>query len=149
VLEQPDVVEFLLSEGADPNVGTDQGSTPLSVAAGRNNMVIVKLLLEAGALINNDPPAQPVSSALRSGHLAMAEYLLEHGVHPTYLNFFNALYGKEKDVDFLRDAIDLLIRFGLDIDERATNGKNRFINMAEQMNRPDVVEQLIQRGAVP
>jgi serine/threonine-protein phosphatase 6 regulatory ankyrin repeat subunit B len=40
---------MLIDAGADPNVSTDDGFTPLMAASGEGYLEIVKLLLQAGA----------------------------------------------------------------------------------------------------
>jgi ankyrin repeat protein len=41
------VVRFLLDKGADPNVTDRYGQTPLMIAAGRNDSVSTRLLIQA------------------------------------------------------------------------------------------------------
>ena len=45
-LKQNDCVKLLLDSGADPNLKTQSGATPLITAVAAQNMTAVKLLLE-------------------------------------------------------------------------------------------------------
>ena len=42
------IIRTLLEQGADPNVENGQLSSPLSIAVEKNNVEIVKLLLQYG-----------------------------------------------------------------------------------------------------
>jgi ankyrin repeat protein len=47
-----ELVESLLTQGADPNIPDHNGTTPLMEAASGGNLTIVKLLLNHGAKID-------------------------------------------------------------------------------------------------
>jgi len=47
-----DLAHFLLSNGADPNLGDSTATTPLHMAAACGNEALVKLLLESGAFVD-------------------------------------------------------------------------------------------------
>ena len=79
---QTDAVEFLLKHGADVEL-TDDGFTPIIVAADYGYVYLVKLLLTHGA----NPDARPrfnsttaLIRAARRGHLSVVRQLLKHGV---------------------------------------------------------------------
>jgi uncharacterized protein len=48
----PELTRLLLSKGANPNIASNRGFTPLMRAAGHGNIEVVKLLLKSGANIN-------------------------------------------------------------------------------------------------
>ncbi len=66
-----DVFRFLLHQGADINVVTEQGETPLHIAVKRGYRVISKILIGNGADINARDAA---------GHTPLW-YAIEHGNH--------------------------------------------------------------------
>jgi ankyrin repeat protein len=45
-------VKYWVEKGADVNVKTDEGETPLFIAAEKNSLEVVKYLVEKGADIN-------------------------------------------------------------------------------------------------
>jgi len=70
-------VEALLKAGADPNVLSALGHTPLYDAANQaGTPEIVRALIQAGADVNL---SNALHMAARRGNLAVAEVLLEHG----------------------------------------------------------------------
>lgn len=77
----PAMVSLLLSNRADPNIGTDQGSTPLHFAAQDNFLDVVLLLLRGGADIHakDKKGDQPIHYASDVGHHAMVALLKRHG----------------------------------------------------------------------
>ena len=72
-------VDYLLSVRADVNQGDDQGWTPLSFAAGKGDLAMVKLLLERGAdpLKVGHDNRTPFLIALAANRVDVAEYLRE------------------------------------------------------------------------
>jgi tetratricopeptide (TPR) repeat protein len=77
-----EMVELLLSAGADPDLGDDRGETPLGVAATQSQVKIVRLLLEAGADPNHEfPPGQTIIEITRQLGLPEMATLLEQWVN--------------------------------------------------------------------
>uniref|UniRef100_A0A1B6MAB3 RING-type E3 ubiquitin transferase BRCA1 n=1 Tax=Graphocephala atropunctata TaxID=36148 RepID=A0A1B6MAB3_9HEMI len=76
-----DLVQQLLTEGAEPNVKDYAFWTPLCDAVGHGNLEVVKVLLEAGAAVNT--PANLNTTALVEAVVrndkAMVQLLLKHG----------------------------------------------------------------------
>ena len=103
-----DLARLLLRYGADPNISTNDGETPLMTAARGGHHEMVKILLEAGA--NPDaqlivPPLEKIECSLfidrsnftfsacqapltamamaaECGHLEVVKLLLEYGANP-------------------------------------------------------------------
>jgi ankyrin repeat protein len=74
-----DRAEKLIQMGADINQQDEQGWTPLSFAAGKSDLAIVKLLFENGADVFKvgQDCRTPYMIALAAGRLSIAKYLSE------------------------------------------------------------------------
>ncbi len=71
----------LLSLGADPDAGTDEGTFPLEIAIMAEDFQWLKLLVEAGADVNLKDGGEPIwfGTYLANNWKAL-DYLLQHGV---------------------------------------------------------------------
>ena len=105
--DRNDIVEMLLSYGADISARSDGGWTPLHNAAEKGSEKIVRILLESGAEINAKllNGMTPLHLAAQGGHRDVVECLLERpavkraardsfGVTP----FLRAAQHKQKDI---------------------------------------------------
>lgn len=82
---QVEVLRFLLSFGADPNLGCASKETPLYFAALSGNVEIVQILLDHGACDSREILAEEGDHSLRilgaageRGHVEVAKLLLKH-----------------------------------------------------------------------
>ncbi|OCL11404.1 ankyrin, partial [Glonium stellatum] len=80
----PELVQFLLSSGADVNAeaGIEGSLTVIQAAALRGHIMIVLLLLDAGADVSADPAERgrsAVDAAAEYGRLDMVQVLLNAG----------------------------------------------------------------------
>jgi hypothetical protein len=75
------IVEYLLKQGANPNLTSPLGFSPLLLAAEKGNFEIVKSLVYAQADVNYHgfKGYTPLMLAARHGHLGVTQYLLENG----------------------------------------------------------------------
>jgi len=80
---------------ACPNMANLQGMQPLHVAAEKGNLVVVKALLEAGALAarRTSTGSTPLHFAVRNGHLEVAKALIE----------WPAIYAQREDDRYEQD----------------------------------------------
>jgi hypothetical protein len=81
-------VQYLLKQGADPNLQNRLGEGPLHQAAYNNFLLIAEMLLSHGAspdLAQNDGDT-PLHHACLRGHLAMVELLLKYHADPCKSN---------------------------------------------------------------
>lgn len=85
-----DVVRFLLSSGADPNIQSQNGYNvyPLHAAIGSGFDSIAKMLIEAGAEVNvlQASRTSPLHLAAQSGNIDLIILLLENGAFVTVKN---------------------------------------------------------------
>lgn len=85
-----DLVDFLISAGAEVNAQDSGGQTPLHVASSYGNRQIIEVLLNHKAVVNaRDENGQcPVHLAAREGHPSVVELLLEKGANVQILDSF-------------------------------------------------------------
>ena len=77
-----EIIEFLLSSGADANVTAGAKTTPLNFAAREGHVDIVKRLLWRGAAIESRSDKHnrtPLMEAAENGHASVVAVLLRHG----------------------------------------------------------------------
>ncbi|MCS3795399.1 ankyrin repeat domain-containing protein [Niastella sp. OAS944] len=76
-----EAMEKLLALGADPNVASLEGATPVMNAVQSNNIDKVNLLLQSGATINHrdDRGFTALHRAAEMGHIDILKVLLAHG----------------------------------------------------------------------
>lgn len=84
-----DEVIRLLALGADPNIATHAGETPLTFAADWGLFEIAQHLLEAGAnpnYLDRQVDRTVLMYAAGSGNVQLVELLLQRGADPIYVN---------------------------------------------------------------
>jgi|ERR1017187_5752752 hypothetical protein len=89
MIKSKEAVEFLISKGANVNLPTSDGDTPLFMALILKDFDIVRILVEHGADVNAPEPVQgntPLHCALTESLGDIAQYLLAHGANPDVRN---------------------------------------------------------------
>ena len=160
----PLLVQALLEAGADPNVRTGRGSTPLHRAAQSGTPEVIGLLVAAGAEVDaqSDLGISPLHSAvIWAGPSSLAETtprvrtgpwllrvaaLLEAGADPN-------LQDAEGDTPLHRAAqeldtalVSLLARAGANLDTRNNRGETPLVVARNHANAP-VARKLLDLGA--
>ncbi|MGI9274884.1 MAG: ankyrin repeat domain-containing protein [Endozoicomonas sp.] len=79
---QPEMLTFLLSQGAQIDGDNPESATPLSAAIGANHEGMTSTLLSYGASVHPRPPASPLNEAARVGNTAIIQELLIRGADP-------------------------------------------------------------------
>ena len=76
-----EIVQYLTENGADVNISTNAGWTPLNIAADRGYLEIITHLIDCGAEINsqNNKGATPLFNACKNGHYEIVRILIESG----------------------------------------------------------------------
>ncbi|MET4579919.1 ankyrin repeat domain-containing protein [Ottowia thiooxydans] len=159
------MMEMLLSCGANPDIQDDEDRTALLIAVGRQNLPMVKCLVEAKADIQlrdarNWSPLMHALSARSERRTAIAEFLLdqwrqyEREIHeplplgPEYETYTTALLDAlDAGVDL--EMFDLLLRRGADVNQ--AGGNTDWIRLplisAISARRIDLAVRMLEVGA--
>ncbi len=83
-LGNPDMLQVLLNEGVDVNIGDILETTPLMKAASRGKLQMASMLLAAGAKINHQNKMKDTALllAMKFGQIQMMNLLLDNGADP-------------------------------------------------------------------
>lgn len=119
-----EIVEYLISKGADLNALSNSGSTPLHGAAFHGHPDAVRALIEKGAEIDikNNGGYTPFLGACAGGRFDAASLLIEHGADINALTadsnsaLQNALWNNNQDL------VKILVEKGADVDRLNQQG---------------------------
>ncbi|MCJ1357835.1 MAG: Ankyrin-2 [Icmadophila ericetorum] len=142
----------LLNTGLDldVNVKNWDGVTPLHLATGRQNLKIVKLLLENDANVNIQIVAgyTPLHYSAREGSIEILRVLLEHGADVDSRGQFGdtALHYAVVDKRTDLEMSELLLRYRADVNAQI-NVKMTFLHLAVLNGNLDTVKLLLRSGA--
>lgn len=113
VVNNKDMVEYLIEKGADVNAKAGEDMTALIWAASESNFEMVKLLIEEGAKVNQQTKKghTALHSAVLDDKIKMARILLEAGADPyiedekgkSVLELANGPYGSDEMVSLLNE----------------------------------------------
>ena len=142
-------IRALVSEKADVNARSSDGSTALLWSAHWNNLETADLLLGAGADANtaNDFRMTPLSEACTNANSALVRLLLKAGANP---NTATAT-GETPLMTCARagsaDAVRMLVEYGAAIDTKEPTQNQTALMWAAAERHPDVVKALIEAHA--
>ena len=167
--DDPDKTRLLLDRGADANARSDEGQTPLLIAAAghANASAVVQLLLDHGADIKTTSPAggAVLTAAGFSGSEQLLELLLERGADNTPLPLARAvqtaclpcvdLLMKFAGQEDLNAALTGAVRFGdvplarmlLDHGAKAAANMVSILALVPELPPLELVKVLLERGA--
>jgi len=142
-------VRTLLSERANVNVRSEDGSTALLWAAHWNDVSMATLLVRAGADANaaNDLRMTPLVQACTNGSAALVALLLRAGANPNA----PAGTGETPLMTCARtgvvETVRLLLVQGADVNATEPNQHQTALMWAAAAQHPKVIETLIEAGA--
>jgi ankyrin repeat protein len=142
------LVKLLIEKGADVNVTTQYGLTPIIVACNSENLEIAKLLIEKGANVNaaNHIGKTALHTALDSCDREIVDFLIDNGadVNVTTKYGTTPLIISIKKCE--RETITLLIKKGADVNAAEKDGMTALL-YATKDGLQSVSRDLIENGA--
>jgi ankyrin repeat protein len=152
-------IEQLLDAGADSDARSSMGVPILMLAAFKNNLDMVRLLVEHGADVNvqtgsgprfGELRGSPLTAAAKFGSPEMIELLLDAGADANASTWAES--GEASEALFAAaeenhaEIIELLLAHGAVVDGTNLGGRSPLIHSA-YFNSPDVIRVLLTHGA--
>ena len=142
-IENIEVVESLIQNGAVIDFSVNGGWTPITIAISKNNMKIIQILITNGANINQQGLGQtPLSMAVEHGNKDMVKLLVENGAT---INIHGANGGTPFHVAILMKHVEIIkyfIDMGADLQFRTKNFKLTSIELALKSEEIPVLKTL-------
>lgn len=142
-------VESLIKIGADPNLPNKKGITPISAAAHKGNIYILKVLVIAGAQVNglNSSGSTALIQASHFGHHDAVVYLLQNGASADFANLKGTTALMRASQEGHVEISKRLVASEADVNRKNHEGMNALM-LASQRGHADMVRLLISAGAV-
>ena len=146
ITDHLEVVDFLLSKGAHPDIGDNDGYTPLMIASLEGHLDIVKILVnKCPSAVNTSTDSDgftPLMFASIKGHTDIVQFLLMNSAQPNMAHnsgltalFYAMFYEKFEIVKFLLEA-------GADPNIVQMNG-NSILMIASDKGHTEIVKLLL------
>ncbi|XP_054618598.1 ankyrin repeat and SOCS box protein 2-like [Dunckerocampus dactyliophorus] len=146
--EHHQCAQFLLENGADPDMANQDHETPLYKACERNNPALVALLLNHGAAINTQcfQGWTAIQEAACRNNVEICEMLLRGGAKHNLSNIYGITplftAAQSGQVDSLR----LLVKHGADINSQAADGATALYEASKNVH-VEIVKFLLSQKA--
>jgi ankyrin repeat protein len=126
---------------------TGLGETPLHYLAVENQIDAVKLLYSKGAELNtiNECAGTPLSEAASLGHIDIVKFLLENGASINQVPDGDPII-HEAVRSGNSEIVDLLVRYGADIDATDSIGQTPLHESVSEDERLEVSKYLVEMG---
>ena len=143
-----EVVQLLLTEGADPNKTNENGNSPLHYAALCGYINMAKVLIEGGSdpKIANKWGATPLHNAAKHGYNNMVELLLNAGSDPNIANKSGKIPLHQAAKRGRKRVVQLLLERGADPNRLDCFG-NSPLTYSAMSGCEDIVQLLHDAGA--
>jgi ankyrin repeat protein len=147
------VVEWLLTNGANPEISTTNGTTPLHFAAASNHHDIVRALISGKANVNakTDLGTSPLDCAAANGLVEISRALIDAKADVNGLGITNRLRQIHNVLMAAgiwgnAETVTLLLDRGADPNRKTPDGNTAFRQIAK-FARPEILKLLLARGA--
>ncbi|MDQ7825192.1 MAG: ankyrin repeat domain-containing protein [Candidatus Eremiobacteraeota bacterium] len=146
-----DIVEALISSGADINKETADGDTALMGASDQGREEVAALLITRGADISaeNKGGSDALCMAIRNRHWDIADLLISKGAEVDKANRNGAPPIVVASVMNNPEGVSYLLSHGARIDARESRKKSTALMQATWCGHIDVVKLLLEKGADP
>jgi ankyrin repeat protein len=145
-----DIVEFLISKGADVNFTGLAGETPLSLSSKNGHKDVIELLISTGADIHARDSSYPILCiTLNSGQRDIAKLLIEKGADLNAIGYPHRNIHTPLCIAVQRgykNIVELLIAKGADVNK--PNHRNMTpLEIASSNGHKDIEKLLLSKGA--
>ena len=140
-----DIVQMLVTEGADVECTDKNGSTLLLWACEIGQNEAAKILLEGRAVVNYSNGSSPLQQAAQSGYLDFCRLLLSHGADPDCKNVKGDTVLLWASQLGHTDLVDVFLEGGADIEFRNNSGTP--LQWACVNHHLETVSLLLKKGA--
>lgn len=141
-------VEALIKAGVDANVNSKKGVTPISAAAHKGNVIIMKMLVDAKSDVNavNTTGSTALIQASHFGHLEAVDLLLKHKAAADFANFKGTTALMRASQEGHVDISKSLLTANVDVNRKNLEGMNALM-LASQRGHHAIVTLLIRAAA--
>ena len=149
VCEKVEMLEFLLSNGANTEARDEHGVTPLMWVTGYADIEVIKTLLNHGAkaTAENNYGDTVLMEAVRNENPLVTELLLQKGAGPT-INAQNELYGDTALMNAAfrgnAETVKFLLKYGALVNLKNYAGETPLMKAIEN---PEILQILLSNGA--